>query len=110
VKTNIKIDLHLQAMYHLVMFTDGTVEIIHETWIESKEGSSIVVAFPPKKNYPQIRSYLRNVHVPHSTWNTFSAEILLSNGKCSYYTTSKKNARLIKSAGHGLECLLLSKI
>jgi hypothetical protein len=80
-------------MYHLVQFSESVVEIIHENWIESrkihcdgeKETNLIKVAFPPKQNYNNIRKYLRDKVPSHSTWSTYDAEIIFSNGELSHY-------------------------
>jgi hypothetical protein len=72
-------------MYYLVVFSDGSVEIIYHSWIEQSGSSETLVgndaqvAFPPKHEYQRLRTLLREKRSPASAWESFKVSILYSH-------------------------------
>ena len=76
------------ALYHLVQFIEEdqveSIEIVPDPWIENKDvnnGNQCNVAFPPKSEYHNIRTLIREANSPKSTWQSYNGCILYSSGE-----------------------------
>lgn len=71
-------------MFHLVHFIEeDSIEVVWDGWIDYKvDEDHVMVAFPPKHMYPQLRRYLRECREAQTTWMTYRAKLLYSHGKC----------------------------
>ena len=79
-------------MFHLIEFEEGNeIEIVPDVWIEAiEEGNGdgvtqVISAYPPRSERGSIRSLVKEGSTPKSTWESYKAILLYTNGKCYWY-------------------------
>jgi hypothetical protein len=78
-----------RANYFVVKFDedeDGfdTVDIVCQNWFEERIGNTVKLAYPSKKEYKNIRSYLRDLSGPLTSWKSFKGTLKFGHGMYFY--------------------------